>query len=241
MHDFHGELKNMKVYNLRPFPEKAAEQNSLFQNWKLKLPLYQTQLGLSAADIARQAADADIFNYILNYKTYLKDSVSAYSSWQRSMLKGDVNASPTPPVFEPVTLPEAHFGGILVRGRQLDQRMKKAAGFTEQIGEDLGMVEFPTPPSPESFTAKITLTAMMNGNVSAKFVKRHFQAIRLEWKLASETEWRYAGIFTASPAIHPAEGDARFVPQIRQYRGIMINKNVAVGHYSPIMTIVTTP
>ncbi len=232
----------MSNFKFKKFPEKAPDQNALFQGWKLKLPTYQTALGLSAADVARQAADADIFSYMLNYKTYLKDSVDAYAAWQRSMLKGDMAASPVPPVFEQVTLPEAHFGGIVTRGRLLDQRMKKATGFTEQIGEDLGLlIANPSPPSPETFTAKITLTALKNGGVSAKFLKNGFPAMRLEWKLVGDAVWQYAGFFTSSPAIHPGEGDARFVPQIRQYRGIMVDKNAEIGHYSPIMTIVTTP
>ncbi|MBA2379434.1 MAG: hypothetical protein H0V76_07650 [Blastocatellia bacterium] len=232
----------MAKYRKRPFPERLSEINAHYQNWKEKLPIYGMNLGISSSDVARQALTADNFQYLLNYQAVWQDSADAYSAWRREMLYGNPSSQPPLPTLPSLNLPEQHFAGMITEGKRLQQRMFRAPGFNNMIGEDLGLlIANPSPPSPESYVPSLTLKALDGGAVQAKWHKGEFQAIKLEWRRSNEQIWLSAGVFTTSPSIHPADGFVPPAPEARQYRGIMMIKDVTVSEWSPIVSVVTLP
>ena len=65
--------------------------------------------------------------------------------------------------------------------------------------------------------------------------------MRVEFKRKGESNWTLADVFTSSPGIHDAPSVPPDEPESREYRGVLIKKNTAVGNVSPAYTVVTTP
>ncbi len=229
-------------YQVKPFPDRLPEINNHLQTRKEYMPTYGTSLGFSAQEIADLAADTDNFAYLVSIQQVVEDSIASYAAWRRAMIWGAPEELPAAPPFVAVNTPEATLGGIVARGRAAQQRIRRAPAFTNIIGEAFGiLVAYPSPPTPESFVPKVTLKALSGGHVQGKWVRSGFEAIRMEWRPAGDTIWRPAGVYTASPAILEHEADQAPAPQVREYRGVMIEKNLPVSQWSPILTVVTTP
>ena len=124
------------------FPNDDQGKADFMDNLAVKLPGYATVLGLTPADVTSVVNDAAMFNYIMDmqeaYKTF-KQNVSNYKNTLRdgspNVPIGALPVAPTLPVA-PALVNE----GIFSRTRKLVARIKAAPGYTNGIGEDLGIV-----------------------------------------------------------------------------------------------------
>jgi hypothetical protein len=103
---------------------------------------YATLLGLSAGDVASQAADAVNFNfnYVLASTTTMDHAAQQWGSWSKLLRQGGT----PPPGGAPVAptlgaAPAAVDLGIEDRFRELVQRIKLHPNYNPSIGEALGI------------------------------------------------------------------------------------------------------
>lgn len=125
------------------FISKSDQGKATFlKNLALKLPGYATVLGLTPADVTSVVNDAAAFNRILDdqeaFKTY-KQNISKYKDIMRDgPLGAPLGAWPVAPTLP--AAPTVVSAGIFPRIRKLIGRIKATPGYTNGIGEDLGIV-----------------------------------------------------------------------------------------------------
>ena len=109
-------------------------------NFNTKLPTYAGALVITPAELASVAADDAMFNYLVDmqeaFKTFKQD-LSNYKNLLRDGGTGPTGPLPVAPVL-PAPAPVQK--GIFRRIRELVGRIKSTPGYTEAIGEDLGIV-----------------------------------------------------------------------------------------------------
>jgi hypothetical protein len=123
-------------------PYADAQRVGWLNNITVKLPNYQTVLGLSSADVQQITADNAMYAYTVNLLNIVKQSHQHATSF-KNLLSHNVGsqqlgAAPALPVLP--TAPAMVQGGIFDRTRLLVQRIKNAAGYTDAIGQDLNIV-----------------------------------------------------------------------------------------------------
>jgi hypothetical protein len=110
-------------------------------NLAVKLPTYEAVLGLTPADTASVAADAAMFNYIVDmqeaYKTFKQD-VSYYKDFLRDGGPGAFGPLPVAPVLPIPPAPVQK--GIFDRIRNMVGRIKRHSAYNQSMGEDMGIV-----------------------------------------------------------------------------------------------------
>ncbi len=227
----------------KSFPTSESDINLLFQTLKAKLPAHKAELGLTDDEITSQSNDADNFGYLITIAPQVSDSKESFFEYKDHIINGEISTvQPPAPTFPSVSPPEHPFPGIVKRARLLIKRIKSATGYTQQIGEDLGLVDNTGNAFvPDLLTAVLKLKAKPNSRVEITFSKQGQEAMLVEYKRKDDAKWNLAGTYTASPATHNLDPAVADEPETRQYRGTLIKKNDPVGNTSPSYTIVTTP
>jgi len=227
----------------KPLPTTEAGWNLLFQNLKAKLPGYGSALSLTLAEIAAVVRDAENFNYLITVAQQVNDSKDAFFAFKDLLIEGDISSTiVAEPTFPTIVMPEDAMPGIKKRFRKLIQRIKTANGYTDQIGEDLGLLEnVPNSIVPQDVVPELKLKALTGSRVEITFSKKGFDAMRVEFQRKGDTVWHLDGIYTRSPATSEIAPVVPGEPETRSYRGVLMENNIAVTQYSPTYTIVTTP
>jgi hypothetical protein len=234
-----------EIFMLRdkPLPTNEAERLIFMQNCVVKLPLYAAALGLTPLEVSTQADDTLNYEYLITVPQQVNDSKDAFYSFKELVIDGAItNVIPPDPTFPVIATPKSATPGIIKRIRLLVKRIKASTGFTDQIGEDLGLLEnVPNSIVPQDIVPDMKLKALTGSRVEISFSKKGFDAMRVEYQRKNDNGWQLAGVFTSSPAIHELPPELPGEPESRSYRGVLMEKNVAVTQYSPTYTIVTTP
>jgi len=227
----------------KPFPTNEPEINLLLQSLVIKLPAHVGALAITQGEFDALVDDALNYNYILTVAQLITDSADAFYAFKDELVNGEISISPlTFPTFPLIATPKDALPGIKKRLRALLKRIKAAAGYTVQIGEDLGLIENdPGALNPDSITADIKVRALMDGKVEIVFSKQGMEAIRVDFRRKGDVTWMLAGTYTSSAGIHDTPSVPPGEPETREYRAIMMKKNVPIGNMSPIYPIVTTP
>ena len=227
----------------KEFPRTEAEVNLLLQTMATVLPTVNGQLGLDGTDVAFVIKQAENYQYTLNVAQEISDQREAFTSFKRSLFKGDPLApAPNPPVFPVIALPNPAANGIEETLKAIIRRIKASAGYNDTIGEQLGLVDTGfNPISPDTLTAELKLKALSNSRVEVAFSKQGQDAMRAEFRRKGDTSWSLAGIYTSSPGVHEVASIPADDPESREYRGVLVKKNQNVGNYSPIYVVITTP
>ncbi len=228
----------------KPLPTNEGELNIFMQALVAKVPTYSATLGLTAGEVDALNDDAANFEYIIEAAALVTDSKDAFFSFKRELIDGVPSTTQLAiPTFPAISTPEHPFPGIMKRLRALIQRIKTSPGYTQQIGEDLGLVDSGDAPlSPDDLTAEFSnVKALSDSRVEISFSKQGQDAMKVLFKRNADSKFNLAGIYTSSPAIHdegPIDSDT---PESRQYKGVLMKKNEEIGNESPIYTVVTTP
>jgi hypothetical protein len=134
------------------------------QAFKNAVAAYAVLLGLTPAQVADQAADADYFSYVIACRDIIRNANSQWSGW-KSLLRagGDLppSGAPVAPVL-PAAVP-AVAPGVEVRFRALVKQIKGSPAYNEAIGEALG-IEGSQQTPPDLTTIKPNIEAVVTGN-----------------------------------------------------------------------------
>ncbi len=122
-------------------PKTDAGKEAWLANLASKLSTHQATLGLSAGDVSSTQADATFFSYVLPAQQQVADFAQQWTAYKNASRSGNdaaLGPLPTPPVLG--TAPPLVAPGIFGRATALVARIKAAAGYTEAIGQDLGII-----------------------------------------------------------------------------------------------------
>ena len=114
--------------------------NAQMQTFKNVIANYATLLGVTAAQIAAQAADAASYDYVLKCMKIMVNGAAQWTAWKNLERAGGTppaSGAPVAPVFP--TAVAAVAPGIEVRFRALVQLLKANPNYNETIGKALGI------------------------------------------------------------------------------------------------------
>jgi len=138
--------------------------NAQLKTFKMGIGTYSAVLGVIAAQMTAQAADADYFNYTLACMNIMSNGALQWTAWKNLERAGGIppaSGAPVAPVFP--TLVPAVAPGIEARFRALVQLIKANANYNTAIGLALG-IEGAQQTGPDLTTIQPIIDAMISGN-----------------------------------------------------------------------------
>lgn len=235
----------------RYYPSIIAEQGAWNGNFADKLAQYIAFLALSPTAAAAISADARYLQYTLNQwlqdvRTFSQASTQALAQLESgtgsapyalptfsapALPPGDATA--TPPI--PATVPVAP--GALNRIFDFVQMIKRSPGYTDAIGQDLGIVgsEDTTVHNAPDYNL---VTEMGTGCqcVKVRFKKYGHYAVSIYSKRGG-TDWELLGIDSASPYEDDRPLLVAGQPEIREYRLRFWDAGSENGEWSSILSV----
>jgi hypothetical protein len=228
-------------------PRTEPELVIWFKQFAQSFATHGPALGFTAAEVTAVENDSLMLDFLIStmLPTY-KAGLQARSAYKTLIKDGPVGATagafPSAPelVVPLVTVAP----GILPRLRQLVQRIKLAPGYTESIGNNLGITGEDTGSgTPDMDTVKPAFTAMPQpgAHVRIDFEKRRFDGVLIESRRTGETNWTQLGIDLYSPFMDTRAPAQPNTPENREYRLRYYDGDEAVGQWSNIIPVTTTP
>jgi len=138
--------------------------NAQMQTYKAGIGGYAAVIGVTADQIAGQAADSDYYDYTLKCMRLMSYGSAQWMGWKNLMRGGGTPppaGAPVAPVF-PKAVP-AVAPGIEVRFRALVQQNKTNPGYNPTIGQALD-IEGSEQTGPNYATLKPVIDAIISGN-----------------------------------------------------------------------------
>lgn len=136
--------KSKKMKRQAYYPTSAAEQLVWLENFRNKLPGYQTAIPLTTAQSDAGVADARSVIYVIgSWLPGVRDWAKSCTNAAAQAQSGDGSTAIALPVFTAPALPTGVVlgnNGALDRLFALIQTIKDSSGYTEAIGLDLGIV-----------------------------------------------------------------------------------------------------
>ncbi len=138
--------------------------NAQLQTFKNVIANYGTLLGVSAAQITAQAADAASLDYTLKCLAITANGAQQWTAWKNLARNGGAppaSGAPVAPTFP--TAVAAVAPGIEVRFRAFAQLLKANSNYNETIGLALG-IEGAHQTGPDLATVQPVISAVISGN-----------------------------------------------------------------------------
>jgi hypothetical protein len=138
--------------------------NKQLQTFKNTIPNYSTLLGVAAAQMTAQAADAAYFDYNLKCASIMVNSSQQWTGWKNLERDGGTppaSGAPIAPVLPTVVTAVAP--GVESRFRALVQLIKANPNYNPTIGEALG-IEGAQQTGPDLTTVQPVISAIISGN-----------------------------------------------------------------------------
>jgi len=139
---------------------------------------------------------------------------------------------PTP--VDVTTPPTAVAPGIEGRFRELVRQIKANSAYTQEMGEDLGIV---APEDTTELTAPQLTAKMEGGQPVISFVKSKSDGIRLYSKRSGEDAFSFLAVDTRSPYTDSRPNLILGTPETREYYAYYIKNDEQVGSQSAVVSI----
>ena len=231
-----GPMKRQNYY-----PNRITDQIPWLGNFKLKLPGYETPLGLPSAHVDACVASCNFAIYVLgDWLTAVRDFGPAATSAMDLLLSGSGPDPVALPAFAAPALPTGVAAvppGALNRLFDLVQLIKASPGYTETIGHELGIIG-------TGLAAHATLTAptvklevvqgTANQGVKIIFIKNGHMGVWIECLRGANGVWEFVAIDTESPYLDERPLLVAGTPEVRQYRLRYWDKGTPNGDWSDI-------
>jgi hypothetical protein len=134
------------------------------KTFKLNIGSYAATLGVTAAQVAAQAADSDYLEYVLKCLGVMQNTAQQWTAWKDLTRAGGtppVAGAPVAPVL-PDAVP-AVAPGIEARFRALVKQIKANGNYNTSIGDALG-IEGAQQTPPDYTTLQPQIDATLDGN-----------------------------------------------------------------------------
>jgi hypothetical protein len=215
-------------------PTTDTGKDTLFTHFAAVFSAKAASLGFSAAEAAAQAADAAYFHAVLGSQGVMISSGEEWTSWKDILRDGGAAPAvlPTFPVA-PASLPAAVAPGLLGRFQALVKRVKAAPGYTEAIGDSLGIIGAEITPVDPAATAPDLALSLNGGRVEIGWSKSSFDAIEIE--VDRGAGFAMLTIDTTPDTIDTSPLPA--TPTAWKYRAIYREDNARFGQWSKVASI----
>jgi hypothetical protein len=206
------------------------DQLVLIQNFQSKIANYQTALGLTAAQVTAAAALCAGYIEAFSLTEQCRATMKAQIQWRDMAFYGTPKGGTLPdsPVF-PTNVAPLHTKGVVTQFFELRDQIVNAPGYTDAIGQDLGIVGHSIQPTPPLEVKPSLKPSVSFGNwVNFSGCMQGMSGLRIEYA-PKGGEFRTVGFLTNTP------GSVQITttqPEAGQLRAIFIKKNEDYGNYS---------
>ncbi len=220
-------------------PNSDAERVIWFGNFKTKLPLYATTVGITPAEVTSTVNDYNMYKYMLDmleaYKQTTNNIVSYKDILKHAVHQQHLGVIPALPPLgaAPVVVTE----GVFDRLAGLVQRIKGHPAYTTAMGNDLGIIA-PTQVI-DPLTMQPVLTIKLDaGRPHIKAVKGNADAIDLYVDRKDGNGFVLIGRLLKLDYIDVVSLPANIALQEWDYKAMYVIGNNPVGLMSGVVSIV---
>lgn len=213
-------------------PVSEPDLLAFYANFAGVLGLVAARVGVAPEEVEWVRADEAYLRFVCSAHRDYVATAKALTTHKNDVREGKpIGSFPEPVVLEPVppVVPDAP----IERLRDLVVRIKRHKGYTDTIGEQLGILGSEVPALAPTIKPEIT-AKLVNGRPVLNWAKNGLQAVELEVDrntgtfvpLAVRLSPRYTD--TAPPPTTPA---------VWRYRAIYRKKDETVGEWSEVVSV----
>ncbi len=240
----------------RYYPTLLSEQGAWNGNFADKLPQYVTSLGLPPAAAAATIADARYLQYMLSQ--WLRDVRTYSQAATQALTQLETGTGSTPyvlPIFSPPQLPPGDPTatppipatvpvppGALNRLFDFVQVIKRSPGYTEAIGEDLGIIgaEDTTVYTAPDFTIAVEMGSGCQC-VKLRYHKRGHYAVAIHSRRGTEADFTVLAVSSTSPYEDERPLLVPGQPEVRYYKMRFWDSGSENGEWSDVASVTVSP
>lgn len=221
-----------------PVPSSESEQIPWLTNFSPKLANYAATLGLQPAEVTAIQADVSYLIYLLNVRLpHERQTLAATVEYKNFMKEGDA-ALPLPATLPGTVAPPAYpapvLPGALNRIRKLVLNIKTRAGYTETIGQDLGIIAVDSSATPDAPT--LSLVNANAGNVTLAWNKSGWTGVKIQSRTGSG-DWQDVGVDLYSPFVDTRPLTVANQPEKREYRASYLDGDAVMTGTSQVLEV----
>lgn len=216
------------------WPTAGPAQLILMQNFQSKITGYGAALGLTAPQITAAMALCAGFIEAYNLTEQCKATMKAQTQWRDMAFYGTPKGGTLPesPTF-PANVVPLYTKGVVTQFFELRDQIVNAAGYTETIGKDLGIVGAEIPPVPPSAVTPDLKPSVTLGNwINLSGSMQGMDALRVEYAPAGGS-FKTVAFLTKTPGGFQVSSSVANQPENGVIRAIYIRKNEEYGNFSP--------
>lgn len=221
-----------------PVPISESELIPWLTNFSPKLSNYAATLGLLPAEVTATQTDISYVIYLINVRVPAeRQSLAATVEYKNFIKDGDAAAplpATLPGTVAPPAYPAAILPGALVRLRKLVQNIKTRPGYTDTIGQDLGVISTDEATSPVAPT--LSLVNASAGNVTFNWNKSGWTGVKVQGR-TNAGGWTDLGVDLYSPFVDTRPLTAAGVPETREYRAAYLDGDSQLPGFSQVMQV----
>ncbi len=224
-----------------PVPNSEVDLVPWLGNFGPKLANYATTLGLLPAEVTASQADVNYIIYLLNVRLPLERQTLAATVEYKNFMKDGDAALPLPATLPgtvaPPAYPTAILPGAMVRLRKLVQNIKTRPGYTETIGQDLGIIA--TDESTAPTVPTLTLINASSGSVTFGWNKGGWTGVKVQSRI-NGGPWIDVGVDLFSPFVDTRPLAVPGTPEMREYRSAYLDGDTQLPGYSQVLQVTVT-
>ena len=224
------------------FPTSWAERVTWFNTFAQAFATIGPTLGFTSTDVHLVNDDNAMMQFLGQNLPTIENYAEAARSFRRIITEGEVDG--TTPAFPAIASiqPSATVAqGIFERLDNLVKRIRLAPGYTDEEGDQLGIVpKKPSSIAPENAQPTLTTDTDPGNVVYVKFKKGQFTGIFLQASI-DKGAWEDRGRFTRSPVKLTIAQTPEELPRLVALRARYLVGDDAVGDWSSTVTAQTTP
>ena len=221
------------------WPKREGDQGLMLTNIQTKIPKYYTDLEISTT---RQAKLTLVLAWLIwAWQIYLpsrRTDPTTATKWRQQLASGtsDETTKTTPPLPAELTPPAGTpFFGMLSWLFEEIARWKKAEGYTDAIGADLGVIG-------AAAVAHTDPPALWPGDVAQNSVEictnfYEHDGAWLESQRQGETAFTFLAIETTSPYVDNRPVKTPGQAEWRDYRACWWDSNAASYAFGPVLRV----
>lgn len=221
-----------------PVPISETELIPWLTNFGPKLSNYAATLGLDPADVTDTQADINYVIYLINVRVPAeRQSLAATVEYKNFIKDGDASAplpATLPGTVAPPPYPAAILPGALVRLRKLVQNIKTRPGYTETIGQDLGVIS--TDQSTAPVVPTLAVVSAAAGGVTVNWNKAGWTGVKFQGK-TNGGAWVDLGVDLYSPFVDTRPLASNGVPETREYRAAYLDGDTQLPGFSQVAQV----
>lgn len=216
------------------WPTSMPEQVVLMQNFSVKISGYATVLGMTSAQVSDAQALCSAFMGAFNSTEQCRATMAAMTQWRDEVFYGEPMGQPAPaaPVF-PIVGTTMYTRGTVKQFFELRDRIVAAPGYTQAIGEDLGIVgPEVSRPAPGAVMPDLRAETSTGYWVNLSGSMQGMDALRVEYSRDGGANFTTVAFLTNTPGGFQVTPQNPNQPEKGVVRAIYIKRNEEIGRYS---------